>query len=78
MVKRISTRDGIYEEIQNQTKQLNSLQHLVLDLKDSQSSKQKAENKIFFILLPDFPPSNLVFSFKILPRRHEKFEKGVM
>ena len=30
------------------------------------------------ILRPDFPPSNLVFRFKILPRRHEKFEKGVM
>ena len=34
---------GIYKEIQNQTKQLNSLQHLVLDLKNSQSSKQNAE-----------------------------------
>ena len=32
-----------YEEIQNQTKQLNLLQNLVLDLKNSQSSKQKAE-----------------------------------
>ena len=32
-----------YEEIQNQTKQLNLLQNLVLDLKNSQSSKKKAE-----------------------------------
>ena len=32
-----------YEEIQNQTKQLNLLQNLVLDPKNSQSSKQKAE-----------------------------------
>ena len=39
----ISTRGSIHEEIQNQTKQLNLLQNLVLDLKNSQSSKQKAE-----------------------------------
>ena len=32
-----------YEEIQNQTKQLNLLQNLVLDLKNSQSSKKNAE-----------------------------------
>ena len=32
-----------YEEIQNQTKHLNLLQNLVLDLKNSQSSKKKAE-----------------------------------
>ena len=32
-----------YEEIRNQTKQLNLLKNLVLDLKNSQNSKQKAE-----------------------------------
>ena len=42
-VNPISTRGSIYEEIQNQTKQLNSLQHLVLDLENSQNSKQKTE-----------------------------------
>ena len=42
-VNPISTRGSISKEFQNQTKQLNSLQHLVLDLKNSQSSKQKAE-----------------------------------
>ena len=30
------------------------------------------------ILRPDFPPTNLLFRFKILPRRHEKLDKGVI
>ena len=34
------------------------------------------KNEIF--LLHDFPPTPNVFRFKILPRRHEKLEKGVI
>ena len=34
------------------------------------------KNEIF--LLHDSPPSVFVFRFKILPRRHEKLEKGVI
>ena len=29
-------------------------------------------------LLHDFPPNGFVFRFKILPRRHDKLEKGVI
>ena len=41
-----------YEEIQNQTKQLNVLQNLVLDPKNSQSSKRKAEKVVTELPLP--------------------------